>query len=352
MRPKTTGAKLPPRMVARRRKLASGKIWIGYYYNGRDEQGKRVEIPLGTDLITAKRKWAELEGAPPPADTGLMKHVFDRYVKDILPKKGVNTQREYMGAIKQLRGVFDDAPINSIKPTTIAAYRDARSAPVRANREIAMLSAVFNLAREWGLTTAENPCRGVRKNKETPRSYYAEDDVWHAVYAAACDDLRAAMDLAYLTGQRPADVRKMRRSDVVNDEVKVRQNKTGQILRIRLTVSGQRTRLGECIDHLVARSLPCKSGHLICTTKGDPLSEKMLRDRYDNARSKAAGKAKIEVDEGLAERIRSFQFRDIRPKAGSEIETLQGASELLGHTNQAITKRVYRRKGELVDPTK
>lgn len=339
-------------MVARRRKLASGKIWTGYYYNGRNADGSRVEIPLGTDLVAAKRKWADLEGAPPPADTGLMKHVFDQYVRDILPKKGVKTQREYLGALKQLRAVFDDAPINSIKPTTIATYRDARSAPVRANREIAMLSVVFNLAREWGLTTAENPCRGVRKNKETPRSYYAEDDVWDAVYGTACDDLRAAMDLAYLTGQRPADVRKMRRGDVVNGEVKVRQNKTGQILRIRLTIEGQRTGLGDCIDRLWIRSEPCKSGHLICTLQGNPLTEKMLRGRYDKARAKAAEHAEKDGDEGLAERIRSFQFRDIRPKAGSEIASLAGASQLLGHTNQAITKRVYRRKGELVDPTK
>jgi integrase len=160
------------------------------------------------------------------------------------------------------------------------------------------------------------------------------------------------MDLAYLTGQRPADVRKMRRSDIVNDAVKVMQNKTGHPLRIRLTIDGKRTGLGECIDRLWIRSAPCKSGHLICTPKGDPLTEKMLRDRYDKARAAAARKAEEDSDEGLAERIRSFQFRDIRPKAGSEIETLAGASQLLGHTNQAITRRVYRRKGELVDPTK
>ena len=61
MRPKSTGYKLPPRMIARKRTLKSGKVWTGYYYNGRDDDGKRVEIPLGTDLAAAKRKWAELE---------------------------------------------------------------------------------------------------------------------------------------------------------------------------------------------------------------------------------------------------------------------------------------------------
>ena len=42
----------------------------------------------------------------------------------------------------------DTAPIDAILPQHIARYRDARSAPVRANREIARLSHVFNMARE------------------------------------------------------------------------------------------------------------------------------------------------------------------------------------------------------------
>jgi hypothetical protein len=88
----------------------------------------------------------------------------------------------------------------------IAAYRDKRSAKTRANREIALLSHVFNIAREWGLTNRENPGQGVRKNKETPRDYYANDAVWKAVYQKGEIELQEAMDLAYLTGQRPADV--------------------------------------------------------------------------------------------------------------------------------------------------
>jgi hypothetical protein len=47
----------------------------------------------------------------------------------------------------------------------------------------------------------------------------------------------------------------------------------------------------------------------------------------------------------LVERIKAFQFRDIRPKAASEIDSLDDASSLLGHTNTAITKRAYRRFG-------
>lgn len=352
MRPKTTGAKLPPRMLARRRKLASGKVWIGYYYNGRGPEGERQEIPLGTDLHAAKRKWAELECAEVPADASLMKFVFDQYERDILPKKAPSTQRENMLCLTQLRNSFDSAPIDKVTPQDVARYRDARTAPVRANREIAILSHVFNLAREWGYTQRDNPCRGVRKNKEKPRDYYAEADVWDAVHAAGQDGLRDAMDLAYLSGQRPADVLKMSKHDIRNDELHVRQNKTTHVLRIRLHVDGQPTGLGALIDGLLARPVQSMSGELICTDRGQPLSAKMLRDRFEAARTTAAAEAEAGGQLDLAKRIRAFQFRDIRPKAASEIVSLDDASKLLGHTDNQITQRVYRRVGEVVKPTR
>jgi integrase len=54
----------------------------------------------------------------------------------------------------------------------------------------------------------------------------------------------------------------------------------------------------------------------------------------------------------LATRIEAFQFRDIRPKAASEITSLKNASKLQGHTDKQITQKVYRRVGEVVKPTK
>ena len=53
----------------------------------------------------------------------------------------------------------------------------------------------------------------------------------------------------------------------------------------------------------------------------------------------------------LAASTRQFQFRDIRPKAASEIG-LDHASRLLGHSKEDITRKVYRRIGEVVRPTK
>lgn len=127
---------------------------------------------------------------------------------------------------------------------------------MRANREIALLSHAFNMAREWGLTDRENPCRGVKRNKETPRDVYITDEIWNAVYEEAASDLRLTMDLAYLTGQRPADVRKMRWADVDGEYLFVGQGKTAMKLRIRLRrADGSQTALGTLLDQL-DRSTP------------------------------------------------------------------------------------------------
>lgn len=352
MRPKSTGYKLPPRMLRRTKILKSGKIWVGYYYNGRDDEGKRKEFPLGADLNEAKRQWAEFECKPAPVETTLMQFVFDQYIRDILPSKAASTQRENNDSLRQLRGMFDTAPIDAITPQDIARYRDARSAKVRANREVALLSHVFNMAREWGFTKSENPCRGVRKNKEAPRDFYADKDVWTAVHGAACEELQDAMDLNYLTGQRPSDVLKMRDGDIKDGALQVRQGKTNKLLRIMLEHSGVKSELANVIDRIQAREHRPRTLFLVALQNGQQVKKWHLRLRFDSARSAAAEMAIEAGLDTLAERIKLFQFRDIRAKSASEITDLAAASALLGHTEKEITERVYRRIGQAVRPTR
>ncbi|OWY40096.1 integrase [Xenophilus sp. AP218F] len=347
---------LPPRMLERRRRLKSGEEWVGYYYDGRDDQGRRKEYPLGTDLNEAKRKWAEYECKPAPVDTSLMAFIFDRYEREIIPGKAPRTQQDNLLSLRQLRPVFDSAPVDSIAPQHIAQYRDKRTAKVRANREISLLSHVINMAREWGYTARENPVRGVRKNKETPRDYYAEQDVWDAVYAQASEELQDAMDVAYLTGQRPADVLKMRETDIRKGALEVKQNKTKAKLRILLDADdGSRTELGKVLDRIRRRPRKVRSLFLLATPAGYPLNKWTLRVRWDAARD-AAIKAALEDGspdgKELAVRIRQFQFRDIRPRAASDIDSLEQASDLLGHSDKQITDTVYRRVGKVVKPTR
>lgn len=349
MRPRDTENRdLPPGVYRRKRLRKSGKIWVGYYYC--NSEGK--EIPLGTDLAQARIKWADLEAKDIPIDLRTMKAIFDRYVRDIIPKKGERTQKDNLAELRQLRPVFDSAPIDAITPAMIAGYRDARGAKVRANREIATLSHVFNIAREWGLTSKENPCQGVRKNKEAPRDFYANDAVWEAVYRKADPGLKDAMDLAYLTGQRPADVLVMRKDDVEGNFLVVQQNKTQKRLRILLSEHGIDNSLGALLKQIEARNAAHSSPYWIISSTGRRMTAPMLRRRWDEARERAQSIAIEAGDQALAEKIAQFQFRDIRPKAASEIKDVKDASLLLGHTEGDITERVYRRVGAIAKPSK
>ncbi|MCY1416508.1 Phage integrase family protein [compost metagenome] len=351
---KTVNRDLPPRMLRRVRKMKSGKLWVGYYYDGRDETGKRREIPLGTDLDEARAEWARLERKAVPKTMRTLKDVFDRYEEEIIPGKKPRTQKDNRAELKQLRKAFDVVPIDAVTPQMVAQYRDKRSAKTRGNREIALLSHVFTIAREWGLTANANPCSMVRRNKEVVRDFYASHDVWEAVYDQAEQDLKDAMDMAYLTGQRPSDAIKVSLGDLTDEFLFVGQGKTEKRLRIRLREGDDPTGLGIFIDALLERRTRqgIRTSCLITNSRGLRMSYAMLRNRWEEARERAARKANNEGDLALAEKIQQFQFRDIRPKAASEIEDIGHASRLLGHSKEAMTKKVYRRVGEIVKPTR
>lgn len=198
-----------------------------------------------------------------------------------------------------------------------------------------------------------NPCFGVRRNKEIPRGYYAGDIVWNAVYDAAVQELKDAMDLAYLTGQRPADVLKVATTALNAEFLMVNQGKTAKKLRLRLEDEGVQSGLSAFINDLQERRAlsGLKTSRLITNTSGLRMSQQMLSNRWDEAREKAAIKASTQGDSLLAVLIRQFQFKDIRPKAAREIE-LTHASRLLGHSTEEITKKVYRRVVEILKPTR
>lgn len=99
-----------------------------------------------------------------------------------------------------------------------------------------------------------NPVKGVKKNKEKARDYYAEDVVFYAVLDKGCQLLRDTMGIAYFTGQRPADVIKIKVSDVSQGHLFIGQNKRGHRLRIKLNnEEGGRTALGLLIDDILSR---------------------------------------------------------------------------------------------------
>lgn len=170
-------SRLPPRMTRRTYTNKRGEIWVGYYYRlPVDAEGKQKVIPLGSDLAEAKSRWAALEGQPRPRDVRLLGYIFDRYEREVTPQKAPRTQFDDRQRFIELRHAFRDLSIETLTPQLVRLYLDRRKAKIRANREIALLSAICNKAREWGYTDRPNPVQGVKKNKETGRRIYVSDE--------------------------------------------------------------------------------------------------------------------------------------------------------------------------------
>ena len=122
------------------------------------------------------------------------------------------------------------------------------------------------------------------------------------------------MDLALLTGQRPADVLKLKRSDIRDGALWIAQNKTGARLGIEIT--GE---LATTIARIDVRPRKVISAYLIQDENGQPLTQFALRSRFDKARTLA------KVD---------FQFRDIRAKAATDTGYSAHSQKLLAHKTE------------------
>ncbi|WP_455884699.1 tyrosine-type recombinase/integrase [Pseudomonas spelaei] len=330
----------------RKRKQRSGTTYYYYDLGGTP----RKEIALGSDYGMAIVEYAKLEKSRASSalvqDVLTFAYVANIYMLEVVPTKGLATQKDNARELKQLLKFFDDppAPLEAIEPQHVVQYlrQRGKAAPVRANREKALLSAIWNFARSSGYTALANPCAGVKGHKESGRDQYIEDEMFALVYQHAEQPLRDALDLFYLTGQRIADTLKMDERDIRDDRLAVKQGKTNAKRRIEIT--GE---LKVVIDRIMAR----KNGHKIRTSRlivmdnGQPMTSSMLRGRFDAARE-AAG-----VQKG------DFQMRDLRAKAGTDKAESSGdilqARDQLGHTTVVMTENYIRKRiGKKVTPTR
>lgn len=272
--------------------------------------------------------------------------VATRYINDVLPGKAPRTQADNIVELEFLYKFFDNPPalIDSIRPIHVRQYMDWRgqTAKTRANREKALFSHIWNMARDWGYTDLPNPCAGIKGFAEKGRKdIYIDDVAFASVHKAASQPLRDAMDLAYLTGQRPGDLLKMMETDIRDGCLHVEQSKTKT--KLRISIEGE---LQQLINRILARKAEHKirSLYMIVDDNGQRFTYAMLRDHFDVARE-AAGVTKA-----------AFQFRDLRAKAATdktESSDIRQSQKQLGHTTITMTDHYVRgRRGEKVSPTK
>lgn len=360
----TVNLHLPPGM--RVKTGARGKTWY-YLDKGTGPDGKRRWEPLGSDFHDALRTYAaRVETTARPVMT--VPELLSKWNAETATGRPKGTVDDIRYALPSLLKFFGEppAPMDQVDPVHIRQYLDwrvsqavqskrdqnkkreaegksplkvtGREGQVRANREVAWLSAAWNWGRDRGLTKAQNPTIGIKRYKESGRDMYIEDNELDLILAHADIPLQEAIDLAYLTGQRPGDLRQIMETDIRNGTIELDQDKTGAKLRVE--VVGALAALIERIKARKAKVSGVRSLALVCDEDGQPMGKAAMRYRFDKARDAAANAA---PDKFTADRIRASQFRDLRAKAASDIESLKKAQLLLGHTTEGMTE-AYRRK--------
>lgn len=339
----TVNLNLPKGMRARKRTRKNGTVVTYYFYDGRDENGRRKEYPLGTDYVLAVQEWGRLEQESSQATAAAtFTAAAARYTADVLVHRAENTQRNSRLLLKNLICFFGnpDAPLDQIQPQHIRQYLDWRKdSPAAANIEIGLFVTIFNHARNIGYTSAANPASGVKRFPKSRRDHYVEDRIFRMVYQHADRQMRDLMDIAYLTGQRPVDIVGINSSQIVDGILHITQQKTGK--KLRFEISGS---LKTIFDRICP---PETQGNLFRNARGGALTRSLLAKNFLALRRKL-----IAQYPQMSEELEAFQFRDLRAKSGTDLYLAadrNAAKEQLGHSSEQMTN-TYIRKGKIIKP--
>lgn len=292
---------------------------------------------LGATLREALLAHQALLDVPGQCDT--MAALMLRYEAEVIPTKAPSSQATNARELLYLRAFFGQMRPADVRPMHVAQYLDHRgaSAPVRANREKALLSHIFSMAMRWGIVDT-NPCRGVHRNPERPRERLPSADEIEAFCECCGNDLiRAWVIVKYLTGLRQGDLLELKRSQLKADGIHLTTKKTGYRTIIEWSPD-LRAAIDVALMHQRVASV-----YVFATQRGSRYTPDGFRSVWHKAmqRYEASG----------GER---FREHDIRAATATQAKA-QGvdAQKLLGHKAASTTDIYIRRKTvEKVTPIK
>lgn len=248
------------------------------------------------------------------------------------------TQKDYHKYSNKVLPVFGKMNPNNIKPEHIRKYMDRRGlkSRIQANREKTFMSRVFRWGYERGMVKL-NPCQGVKQFKEKARERYITDREYDALYQSAPLLVQVAMELAYLCCARQQDVLSIKKDQLMEAGIYIKQGKTG-----KSQIKGWSDRLRAVIT--MATGLPLDDGvsslFIVHQQNGRAYSRDGFNSRWRKAKEQAAiNNPELSFD---------FTFHDLKAKGISDLDgTLQEKQKISGHKNIGQTAR-YDRKVEIV----
>jgi site-specific recombinase XerD len=327
-----------PKLRSYVKKGVNGQRWVSFWYDMRGSGEK--DISLGTDYAKAIERWDEIHNKRKRI-AGTLEEAFTAWERDELPTRQKETARGYAKSLKIIRPVFGEARWDQITLKVLKDYLRKRTAKTQANREVALLSVIWNWARTEDLTKIPYPAHDMKRakwmNAEAPREREIGDEAFAAIYLHADPVLRDAMDISTATGLRVRDALGLRLSDVRGSRLVVAASKTRKRGEFDIDASPVLQRVIE------ARRLNKTAEHLFLLAHGrKPVTERMLRDRFNLARAEAAKEHP---------ECASLVLRDMRKRAGQLAGSVQEASALLQHSSLSVTRKHYT-GGEKLKPVR
>jgi len=242
------------------------------------------------------------------------------------------TQKDYRQHQKKLIAVFGEMKADNIKPEHVREFMDKRGlqSKTQANHEMASMSRVYRWGYERGYVKA-NPCAGVMKFKAVKRERYITDAEYLAIYQAADDVVKVAMEIAYLCAARLSDVLGMKWQQITEQGIFIQQGKTG-IKQIKAWTP----RLSEAIELAKSVSMPEKAeAPVIMGQHQGHYSHRGFSHRWMEARSKASVKLGYKLN---------CTFHDLKAKGISDYKGSTKDKQLFSGDKSESQVLVYDRK--------
>lgn len=302
-------------------------------------------LNLGRDYAKAMAEYGRLTVEGPIYTVADM---LARFLREESPKNSDATHKDDLLAVKPLKAFFGRMRPNDVEAQHCYMYLDERSksASVRPNRELALLSRAFKKGIKWGIART-NPCKGVERLPEAAR----ERDLTPEELAAFIDfcaeqNSYGAKVVAYycvfkfITALRRRDILQLRMDQIRSDGIHVTPTKTKRKTGKRLIITWTPA-LERVISDIRVLQGKVSGLYLISNRKRQPYTPDGFSSLWDRWRRRALAAKVI---------VQNFNDTDIRAASSADVESLEEAARLLGHASPQTTQRHYRRRPAKVRP--
>jgi integrase len=297
-------------------------------------------INLGQDKRAAIQKVLDLNGSS--NDAGTVEELWRTY--QTMPqwkRLGERTKSDYAEYSVKLLEIMGKVSARVVRPADIAQYLrvERAAAPVRANREVALLANLMTVAVERGDIDV-NPCKQVKRNLERPRTEAPEPETFAAFLAWSNPQgpqrqvIGLMTEFAAMVGSRRIEFLHLTLPQIDSQAQTIRLMRAKQhggatrVKSVSITAG-----MEDLVQRLRALQRPDECLHVFTTRDGNPYTDDGFSSTWQRAMTKA-----------LEDKVipRRFTFHDLWAYYTTQHKAQYGGLPEL-HADSKTTAKIYDR---------